>query len=566
MNPRYGLQKLEILIEKVKSHEKKPNIPLIKKAFFVSRKMHEKQFRASKDPYFYHPLETAIILADLGADSETIAAALLHDVLEDTAVTHKRMQKLFGPKVTELVEGVTKVDIISQRERNAKQIASLQKIFLATVSDIRVLFIKLADKLHNLRTIKYLPKTKQKEIASHALEVYAPLAHKLGLHGLKSEMEERCFAILEPQEYSYLKKQLEERRKKKSAEIRELIKEISRNCRIMKKNLEIYTLQKGVYQIFKKIVITGKSLEEIYDYTVVVIIVSSERECYECLGLIHSLFLPVAKKLKDYIAIPQSNSYKSIHTTVIGPHGNPVKIYIRTREMDNIAEKGMIIAKKFDKKIARDFNKKMAWMRHALGKELSAKTGKKFLDSLKTDFLDNAVLFFDRHGRIHELPFGSTPLDFAFHQNEELALRFRKAKVNGKEVPPWYEIQSGDIVEFSAAKRNTVSRRWLSLVKSKNALNQIQKFLNRKHKKCIVAVVPATKMKIVARDRMGLFFELTKFFRDRGINIESFSASSGAADKRATVELKANFCDKEQMEKVIRQMKKNKNVLSVQIY
>lgn len=565
MNARFGLAELGKLIENVESYEQKPDIPLIKKAFFFARKMHENQFRASKDPYFHHPMETAMILSGLNADSETIAAALLHDVIEDTDVPEKEIKKHFGGEVASLVGGVTKVDLISQRSREAKQIANLQKVLLATVSDVRVLFIKLADKLHNLRTIKFLPKAKQKEIAAYALEVYAPLAHKLGIHKLQLELEELCFSIVQPQEYALLKKEIEKRRKRKAPEIRELIVGFSKCCKTMRKNFSIYTIQKGVYNIFRKVAATGKSLDEIYDYTVVVVLVDSVRDCYECLGTIHSLFPPIARKLKDYIAIPQSNGYKSIHTSVIGPRGHPIKIYIRTKEMDTLAEKGMIVAKRLDKESARVFRKKMAWMRHTMDEAFSSKAGRRFLDSLKTDFLENTVFFFDKHGKIHELPYGAMPLDFAFHIGREQGLRFESARVNGKEVPLWYEIQGGDIVDVSFSKRFSANGQWLNFVKSKKAKKEIEKFLGKKpEKKQRQCNLHAVRVRIVARDKVGLFSELLKAFKDLRINIEEVSAKSSKADNTATVELKANFSDKQQIERIKGKLQKNKSVLKAQ--
>jgi len=520
--------------------------------------------RASKKPYFFHPLETALILSELNADSETIAAALLHDVIEDTNVSARRLEKLFGQEVALLVEGVTKVDIISRRGKQAQNIANLQKILLATVSDLRVLFIKLADKLHNLRTLRFLPKQKQIAIARHALEVYAPLAHKLGIHKIKHEMEEICFSVLEPHEYALLKKEIAKRRKHSEPEIKEIIKMVSKNCRVGRA-LSVYTMQKGVYNIFRKIAATGKSLNEIYDYLIVVILVDSVRECYECLGMIHSMFPPIARKLKDYIAIPQSNGYKSIHTTVIGPRGKPVKIYIRTKEMDDLAEKGMIVAHT-DKNFAKAFGKRVSALKKSLVKDLSKKSEKEFLESFKTDFLEDSVFFFDKHGNVCELPFGSTPLDFAFFFGKEDGLHFEKARVNGKDVAPWYEIQSSDIVEVYFSKQIGVNRQWLSFVKSKAAVEAIEKALEKKHaKKRIAARVPPTKLKIVAVDKIGLFLDLAKVFSDNKVNIESLSAEALPREQKAILEINACFCDKKQLARVVARLQKTRNVFDVKV-
>lgn len=422
---------------------------LIKKAYSFSKKKHSKQKRISGEPYFNHLIETALILSDYDVDAKTIAAALLHDILEDTNVKKKDLEQEFGSEIAHLVYALTKVS-----SESADKHAYLRKLLNFASKDERVLLIKLADKLHNLRTIEYLPAKKRKEICKEALEFYAPLAEQFGLKKMQYEIEDICFAQLWPKEYRKLKKVLEKRYKEKDAEISEAIGVLKK--KLMKKpfaGLIFKKERKNLYHYFKKIR-EGKTLEELYDYVALAIVANSVDACYKALKAVHNTFYPMPRKFKDYIALP-SGHYKALHTSVIGPKGAPIKVYIRTRETNEFEEKGIAYWLKAKKKPAE-----------LLKLEELAKADKsEFEEALRMDYLERELTVFNNLGKPVFMPRGSTVLDFSFKENSAKAPKTACARVNGRLVPIWYELRPADRVELIYAKDIQIMGDWLNFAK-----------------------------------------------------------------------------------------------------
>jgi GTP pyrophosphokinase len=480
--------------------------------------MHAAQKRASGEPYFNHLFETAKILADYGVGSETIAAALLHDVLEDTEASERQIQEMFGDTVLQLVKGVTKLEQISSLSSEEEQIAYLQRVLVAATKDVRVLLIKLADKLHNMRTLQYLPKQKRLKIARQTLELYAPLAGLLGLRKIRQELEDLCFAELWPKELAYLRKELSKRRASKLAELDEMVEALRRNAKKMRKKFAFIVEDKGVYSIYAKMKKTNKELDEIYDFVVLVIVTRNVTECYEALRIVHSTFHPIPKKLKDYIALPKSRTYKAIHTSVIGPAGHPVKIYIRSEEMQALAESGVVYYLK--SKSLREMEALAPF-----GPKLSL-NGREFLEALKSELLGDKILVFDEKGRIFNMPSHSTVLDFAFMVAPKQAPKLSQCRVNGKRVKLWHLLETGDQVVLTFSRQIRLKGEWIDYANSFSARKKIAEFLkNRAVKK---SGQRGIKMKLVveAKDRIGLLSDISGVFAKIGINIERAEARS----------------------------------------
>ncbi len=422
---------------------------LIKKAYSFSKKKHSKQKRFSGEPYFNHLISTALILSDYDVDAKTIAAALLHDILEDTNVKKKELEQEFGSEVAELVYALTKVS-----SENTNKHAYLRKLLNYASKDERVLLIKLADKLHNLRTIEYLPVKKRKEICKQALEFYAPLAEQFGLKNMQHEIEDICFAQLWPKEFKKLKRELEKRYKEKDAEIDEAIEMLKK--KLVRKPFASFIFKKEkkhLYHYFRKIK-EGKTLEELYDYIALVIVASSEDACYEALKAVHSMFYPMPRKFKDYIALPLGH-YRALHTSVIGPRGAPIKVYIRTRETDEFEEKGIAYWLKAKKKPSELLKLR----------ELAKADESEFEEALRTDYLERELAVFDSFGKPIFMPRGSTVLDFSFKVDSAKAPKTACARVNGKLVPIWHELRPGDRVELVYAKDSQIISDWFNFAK-----------------------------------------------------------------------------------------------------
>ncbi len=457
---------------------------LIGKAYDVAAKMHEGQLRKSGEPYLIHPMAVVKILAELGMDEYTLEAGLLHDVVEDTEYTSEMLEEEFGKEVALLVDGVTKISSLAYENKEAQQAETLRKMFLAMSKDIRVLIIKLADRLHNLRTINYMTPNKIKEKCKETLDIYAPLASRLGIYSIKFELEDICMQHLWPDEYEKLKSEIAEKTREREGGINTIIEEINETIKDTNINYEISGRTKQIYSIFRKMRFQRKQLDEIFDLMAVRIIVDSVKDCYAILGTVHSIWTPIPGRFKDYIAMPKPNMYQSIHTTVIDDLGDPFEIQIRTKEMHQIAEYGIAAHWKYKEGISADTEEvKLSWLRQSLEWQKELDNPTEFLESLKMDLFENQVFVFTPKGRVMELPAGATPLDFAFKIHSEVGAKCVGAKINGKMVTIDHKLENGDIVEIvTSSNASGPSIDWLKIVKSATARTKIRQWLKRENK------------------------------------------------------------------------------------
>lgn len=460
------------------------DMDVISKAYDVAEEMHRNQLRKSGEEYLIHPLAVAVILAELGMDSETIAAGLLHDVIEDTSYTVEDMTKDFGTEVTELVDGVTKLSALKFESKEERQAENLRKMFLAMSKDIRVLIIKLADRLHNLRTINYMTHEKIIEKCQETLDIYAPLAARLGIYSMKMELEDIALKFLDPAAYYDLAEQVSQRKGERESAINEVVEEISKALDEIGIHHETYGRSKHFYSIYKKMKYQHKNLDEIFDLMAVRIIVDTVRDCYASLGLVHTMWTPIPGRFKDYIAMPKPNMYQSLHTTVMGKTGRPFEIQIRTQEMHHIAEYGIAAHWKYKEGIANDKEEvKLSWLRQALEWQKDVNDPKEFMESLKMDLFSNQVFVFTPHGDVIELPAGATPLDFAFKIHTDVGCKCVGAKVNGKMVTIDHPLENGNIVDIVTSPNAAgPSIDWLKIAKSSSARNKIRQWLKRENK------------------------------------------------------------------------------------
>ena len=425
------------------------DVDLINKAYSIAEDMHNGQLRKSGEPYIIHPVEVARILAELGMDDETLVAGLLHDVIEDTPYTKEQLKAEFGEEVLLLVDGVTKLGSIVFENKEEKQAENLRKMFLAMSKDIRVLIIKLADRLHNLRTINYMTEEKIKEKCRETLEIYAPLASRLGIYTMKFEMEDIALKYLEPEAYYELAEKVSARKGEREAVINQVIAEVKKALDDFNIKCEIMGRSKHFYSIYRKMKYQHKQLDEIFDLTAIRVIVESVKDCYAVLGIVHTMWKPIPGKFKDYIAMPKPNMYQSLHTTVIGDNGDPFEIQIRTYEMHKIAEYGIAAHWKYKEGIKSDKEEvKLAWLRQTLELQKDMDDPREFMETLKVDLFASQVYVFTPRGDVLELPAGSTPLDFAFKIHSDIGCKCVGAKINGKIVTINHTLQNGDIVEI----------------------------------------------------------------------------------------------------------------------
>ena len=474
-------------IEKLLDINPNYNTEIIEKAFEVAERLHDGQLRKSGEPYLVHPVNVAYILAKLGMDEATIVGGLLHDVVEDTDYTREQLINDFGEEIEVLVDGVTKLGNIKYESKEEIQAENFRKMFLAMSKDIRVLVIKLADRLHNMRTLQFMSPAKIKEKATETLEIYAPLAARLGIFAVKFELEDLSLKYLHPEEYEDLVVKIGQMKTKRETIINNVIGEIKESLDDMGFSYEIYGRAKHYYSIYKKMMIQHKDIDEIFDLIAVRIIVESVRDCYAVLGIVHTMWTPIPGRFKDYIAMPKPNMYQSIHTTVIGENGDPFEIQIRTREMHQVAEYGIAAHWKYKegKTSGESSNDdiKLAWLRQSLELEKDSADPKDFLENVKMDLFASQVFVFTPQGKVLELPNGSTPLDFAFKIHSEIGYKCVGAKVSGKMVPIDYVLQNGDIVEIVTSSNSSgPSMDWLNIAKSSNARNKIRAFLKRENK------------------------------------------------------------------------------------
>ena len=458
------------------------------KAYEIALRLHEGQFRKSGEPYIIHPIAVAKILAGFGMDNETVIAGLLHDVVEDTDYTREQLVEDFDEKIAALVDGVTKLGNISFDTSSEKvQAENFRKMFLAMSKDIRVLIIKLADRLHNMRTLEYMPTNKRESKALETLEIYAPLAGRLGMFSIKFELEDLALKFLHPIDYKKLSTAVTAKKAKYENDVQSLITEISAELDKAGIQHEVKGRSKHMYSIYRKMVIQHKQLDEIFDLLAVRILVSSVKDCYAALGMVHTRWKPIPGRFKDYIAMPKPNMYQSLHTTVIGDNGEPFEIQIRTYEMHRIAEYGIAAHWKYKEgKISGkedESEQKLAWLRQALEWQKDADDSVEFLETLKMDLFDNQVFVFTPNGDVMELPADSTPLDFAFKIHTDIGLRCVGAKVNGKMVTIDHKLNNGDIVEIvTSANSSGPSIDWLKICKTSQARNKIRNWLRKAEK------------------------------------------------------------------------------------
>lgn len=460
------------------------NLELIKKAYMTAAKMHEGQLRKSGEPYIIHPVETAKILAQLGMDEQTIVAGLLHDVVEDTPYTEEQLTEEFGSEVTILVDGVTKLGSLVFETKEEAQAENMRKMFLAMSKDIRVLIIKLSDRLHNMRTIDYMPPDKIKEKSKETLEIYAPLANRLGMFNMKFELEDIALKHLEPEFYSNLAKQINQRKEEREQHINKIIEQLKSALDTLNIHYEVKGRSKHFYSIYKKMRDKHKQLDEIFDLMAVRVLVDTIKDCYAVLGVVHTMWRPIPGRFKDYIAMPKSNMYQSLHTTVFGDDEHPFEIQIRTYEMHQIAEYGIAAHWKYKEGIKSDQEEvKLAWLRQTLEWNKDMDDSKEFMETLKVDLFSNQVFVFTPAGKVIELPAGSTPIDFAYKIHSAVGNKCIGAKINGKMVPIDHVLENGNIVEIiTSANSKGPNIDWLKIAKSSNARNKIRQWLKKENK------------------------------------------------------------------------------------
>jgi GTP diphosphokinase / guanosine-3',5'-bis(diphosphate) 3'-diphosphatase len=460
----------------------------LERAFAFAAERHADQRRKSGEDFIVHPLEVAKICAGLRLDTETLCAALLHDTVEDTSASLDEVMDGFGDEIARLVDGVTKLTGITFQSRDESQAENYRKMMVAMAADVRVILIKLADRLHNMRTLSALPKQKQLEKSRETLEIYAPLAHRLGIHAIKWELEDLAFATLHPRKYSEIKKLVSQQRTERERYVAEAGDFLAAELKKVGIDARISGRAKHFYSIYSKMTKKGREFNEIYDLTAMRVIVDSVKDCYGAIGIIHALWKPLPGRFKDFIATPKSNLYQALHTTVIGPEGRPLEIQIRTPDMHELAEYGVAAHVLYKEMPSQDgvrgdpSREKMTWLRQLLEAEGEQEPAE-FLESLKVDLFEDEVFVFTPKGEVKNLSAGSTPLDFAYSVHTDVGHRCVGAKVNGKIVPLHYQLKSGDIVEILTAKQERgPSRDWLALVRTTRARNKIRAFLKRERR------------------------------------------------------------------------------------
>lgn len=476
---------IEELLKKI--GDTKPDADLIKirSAYEFAKTAHEGQKRDSGEDFIQHPLEVASLTYDLGMDTTSIMAAFLHDVVEDTEFTIEQIQKQFGNEVAVLVDGVTKLSRLAFQSKQEQQMENLRKMFLAMTQDLRVIIIKLADRLHNMRTLKHLPIEKQKSIAQETLEIYAPLAHRLGMGKIKWELEDLTLRYLEPDVYYDLVNKVAKKRQEREGFINEVKETLQRALAEIEIKAEVQGRPKHFYSIYQKMQEQGKDFSEIYDLMGLRVIVSSVQDCYEVLGIVHTLWKPIPGRFKDYVAMPKSNMYQSLHTTVIGPNGEPLEIQIRTWEMHRTAEYGIAAhwLYKENGPDDKELREKVAWLRHLIEWQGEMKDTEEFMETLRIGLFVDEVFVFTPKGDVKNLPAGATPVDFAYSIHSALGHQCTGAKVNGRLVPLDYQLKNGDIIQVVTSKQSTgPSRDWLQFVKTSKAKNRIRQWLREQNR------------------------------------------------------------------------------------
>lgn len=524
---------IDKLIEIVKSYiHKQDDLDLIRNAYVFARDKHKNQFRRSGEAYIVHPLAVTTILAELHAGPNTLCAGLLHDVVEDTEATCEDIANLFNRDIAEIVDGVTKVTKLQFVSLEAQQVTNHQKMLLAMSKDIRVIIVKLADRLHNMRTLDSMPPEKQVRIASETLEIYAPLASRLGMFKIKAELEDRSLRYIDPSMFFRIINLVKERHDKRISLIDTLIEDVSKMLTEAQIVFQIKGRVKNTYSIYKKMMRQHKAFEDIYDVYAIRIIVESVEKCYQVLGMIHAHYTPMQKRFKDYIAVPKQNMYQSLHTTVIGPRGQTFEVQIRTKEMDDIAEYGIAAHWAYKENVEYskekeqyEIAKKLKWYADLLdlSSEVSKDDANELVDTIKSDILDTNVYVYTPTGEVIDLPKGATPLDFAYKIHTNLGNKTVGAIVNNKIVPLTYELKTGDIITIKTNKNSFgPSEAWLNIVKTNHAKHKIKSFLNKQNKDVIIAVGKSELEREMNAQKINFQFD-DKFVLDNFVknNIET---------------------------------------------
>jgi len=450
------LIRINDIVDKVSDYLPDVDLDIIERAYIYSARVHEGQVRLSGEPYLSHPLEVAGILADMKLDPESVTAALLHDVIEDTPATPEEIKALFGPEVLHIVSGVSKLSSLSFGTSQAREAESIRKMFLAMADDIRVILIKLADRLHNMRTLQFHSADKRKKIALETIDIYAPIAARLGIYWIKDELEESSFKFSQPDEFARIEKLLSNSKTDREKYIEQVKSHIKKAMDSANLQCELLGRNKNVYSIYNKMISQNLPFEEIYDIIAFRIILETVPQCYEALGLIHSLWKPIDHKFKDYIGRPKTNMYQSLHTTVIGPVGERIEIQIRTWEMDKVASSGIAAhwGYKEGKRLDENVSRKFAWIQDLVENQENFLDPGEFLENVRIDLFPDEVYVFSPRGEVKTLPRGATPVDFAYLIHSEVGNQCTGAKVNGRMVPLPYELKTGDIVEIVTSKNH----------------------------------------------------------------------------------------------------------------
>ncbi len=473
---------IQSILSKAEKCSASNDLELIKKAYDLAYKAHEGQKRDSGEDYIVHPVEVASILADLCLDSTTICAGILHDVIEDTDYTYDDIKNIFNEEIAMLIDGVTKMGKLEYKTKEDQQADSLRKMFIAMAKDIRVILIKLADRLHNMRTLKHRKEDKQKKTAAETMEIYAPIAHRLGISKIKWEMEDLSLRYLDPKGYYDLVEKVAKKRKEREDEINHVIELLKEKMRDVNIEAHIEGRPKSFYSIYRKMYYQNKTFDQIYDLTAIRIIVDSVKDCYGVLGIVHTLWKPIPGRFKDYVAMPKPNMYQSLHTTLFGYDGQPFEVQIRTWDMHRISEYGIAAHWKYKegRNGPEQFDEKLKWLRQMLEWQNDIKDTHEFLETLKVDLFMDEVYVFTPKGDVIDLPMNSTPIDFAYKIHSQIGNKCVGAKINGRIVTLDYKLQNGDIVEIiTASNSNGPSRDWLKIVKSSQAKNKIKQWFKK---------------------------------------------------------------------------------------
>ncbi len=478
--------RIEDVVRKVEKHHAEAEIDLLRRAYFFSAKEHTDQVRASGEPYLIHPLSVADILADMKMDVVTVSTGLLHDVVEDTLTTLEDIEKYFGKEVAHLVDGVTKISNLGKKSKEEAQAENLRKMVLAMVDDIRVVLVKLADRLHNMRTLQYLKPEKRKRIAQETLDVYAPIAHRLGMSKLRAELEELAFQYLDPDAYQRLKAEVEKRRAATEVFLEDVKKRIAE--RLNEEGVPFVRIDgriKRLYSIYRKLERQKIPLEKVYDLAAIRILTKEPRDCYYALGVMHKYWRPFQDRIKDFIAMPRENGYQSLHTSVIGDEGHHFEVQIRTEEMHRIAEEGIAAHWKYKEGKGADGNddERIKWLRRSIEEsQQETPNAEDFVQAFKLDLHPKEVYAFTPKGKVIQLPRSATPIDFAYAIHTEVGNQCTGAKVNGRIVPLKYQVQNGDVIEIFTSPGHKPSRDWLNFAITSRARNKIKHWLTEQQR------------------------------------------------------------------------------------